>query len=252
MTVAEFPCSFRPGAFAELALPDGPLRFAWGAPDELGSCAYWVDQARRHPPVLDLTCAESLHDEILFCLLGGYGITWAVNRAAWNALHAAGLTAGTPRAAAIEEVLHTPLSLGSGATRRYRFPAQRAVRLAAVMRILDVATLPSDPLALRHWLTGLPGIGLKTASWIVRNRFADDRVAVIDVHVQRAGLAAGFVRPSWRLPCDYPLFELAFCEVARLGGVRSAALDLTIWHQLQEIGRARHLLIGEGSVAVSG
>jgi thermostable 8-oxoguanine DNA glycosylase len=188
----------------------------------------------------------------LFCLLGGYGITYAVNDAAWKTIRRADLTTGTPEASEIEAVLREPLEMADGTHRRYRFPSQRAARLAAAIRMLDHAQPPADAVSLRNWLTGLPGIGPKTASWIVRNRLADDRIAVIDIHVQRAGLAAGFFSTRWRLPRDYGLFEAAFCAIARMGDVGTAALDLTIWEQLSQIGRARHLLLGPSSVLVSG
>lgn len=36
-------------------------------------------------------------------------------------------------------------------------------------------------------------IGPKTASWIVRNYRKSDCVAIIDIHIHRAGLLAGFL-----------------------------------------------------------
>lgn len=242
----------RAGSVVVLEMPDDRIAFAWGYPDQPGTCAYWVDQARRQPSTLDLSCGNSLREEVLFCLLGGFGITYALNSAAWEALRRVGLTVGTPPADEIERVLRAPLTLPDGTVRRYRFPAQRADRLSATMRMLEHSVAPSDPAALRNWLTGLPGVGRKTASWIVRNRCGDDRIAVIDVHIQRAGIAAGFFRSSWRLPQDYESYELAFCAIAGFAGVRTAILDLTIWEQLNQIGRAYRHLLGAPSVLDSG
>jgi thermostable 8-oxoguanine DNA glycosylase len=231
---------------ARVALMIGGRKLAirWGKTDHLGSCAYWTTQAAAFGPSPSLAQTETLAQEVVFCLLGGYGITYAVNDAAYRALSVAGLTQGTPNASDIEAVLREPLTLAQGERRRYRFPAQRAARVATALRMLDGTSEPRDALKLRDWLCGLPGVGLKTASWIVRNRHGDDRIAVIDVHVRRAGLAAGFFAPEWTLPRDYRSFELAFCAVARLGGVSAAALDAVMWQQLQALGRARHLLIG--------
>jgi N-glycosylase/DNA lyase len=233
----------------QLELRSSKLTLPWGEPHHLGTCAYWTRQADR---VKDrpLAQCDSVQEEVVFCLLGGYGITYALNRAAFGALAAAKLTTGAPSSGEIESVLLAPLTLPGGSVRRYRFPRQRAERIATALRMLHNATSPDDPVELRDWLTGLPGVGPKTASWIVRNRSSDDRVAVIDVHIRRAGLAAGFFDPGWRLPRHYAEFELAFCAVARLGNVPTAALDLVIWDQLQSLGSRGHLLIGQRPYAL--
>ena len=55
-----------------------------------------------------------------------------------------------------------------------------------------------SPVALRDWLLAIPGIGPKTASWIVRNRTGSSAVAIIDVHILRAGTSAGSVQATAR------------------------------------------------------
>lgn len=82
----------------------------------------------------------------------------------------------------------------------------------------------------------LPGIGPKTASWIVRNQTGSDEVAIIDIHVFRACVAAGIFDPNWKLPGDYWECERAFLRFAQLGQVSSAALDACIWAQMHELG----------------
>jgi N-glycosylase/DNA lyase len=229
-----------------LGMADGDLDFVWGRPDGLGTVAYWIDQTKRAPLLRDLRAGRSLRDEVVFCLLGGHGITYAMNLAAYRAVEESGLLDLLhPPADRLEHVLSIPMTVsGRDRPARYRFPRQRALRLAAALEMLAAREPPRGALALREWLCHLPGVGPKTASWVVRNRMMADDIAVIDIHVRRAGLAAGYFRASWRLPRDYGLFELAFCAVARLGGVSAAALDHCVWDQLQALGADAELLIG--------
>jgi N-glycosylase/DNA lyase len=224
------------------------LKFDWGQPHQLGTAAFWVTQTRERSPSLDHRIGErTLAEEVVACLLGGYGLPARIGLAAFRAVRAAGLIATdpAPNRAALEGVLSRPLLLDSGRSPvRYRFPVQRAARVACALQQLSEHEVPEDPWELRDWLVGVPGIGPKTASWVVRNWHGTDGIAIIDVHVRRAGLAAGFFLPSWRLPRDYALFEAAFSHVAAIGGVSTAALDARIWRDLSFLGRAGSLLVG--------
>ena len=232
------------GQVVELRVGEERLRFAWGQPWELGTAAYWAEQTRRRAPVESYALGEGLVEEVAACLLGGYGIPAAVGLAAFWAVRDAGVLDASPSARQLEALLRVPLIV-PGRTRavRYRFAAQRAKRLAGALASLRASDPPSDPLQLRDWLLTLPGVGPKTASWVVRNHCGSQDVAIVDVHVRRAGLAAGFFAPEWKLPRDYGRFELAFCEVARQAGVAAAAMDACIWDQLRALGPAGALLL---------
>jgi hypothetical protein len=174
--------------------------------------------------------------------------------AAFRAVRAAGLIATNPAptSRAIERILSQPLVLEPGRRPiRYRFPLQRANRVSRALQFLSDRQVPEDAWELRDWLLDVPGIGPKTASWVVRNWHGTDGIAIIDVHVHRAGLAAGFFLPSWKLPRDYALFEAAFSQVARIGGVSTAALDARIWRDLSFLGRAGGLLVGSAAAATA-
>lgn len=224
------------------------LEFDWGQPHQLGTAAFWVTQTRERSPALDHRIGErTLAEEVVACLLGGYGLPARIGLAAFRAVRAAGLIATdpAPNCAALERVLSRPLKLDSGRPPvRYRFPVQRAARVACALQRLSEHEVPEDPWELRDWLVGVPGIGPKTASWVVRNWHGTNGIAIIDVHVRRAGLAAGFFLPGWRLPRDYALFEAAFSCVAAIGGVSTAALDARIWRDMSFLGRAGSLLVG--------
>lgn len=228
------------------------VEFRWGEPHELGTAAYWVDQTRSRQPSTDHRLGSTLAEETAACLLGGFGLPATVGVAAFEQLRIAGLLSTThpPSALEVQAVLQEPIFLaGRSRPLRYRFPRQRALRVAAALEFLSINCPPADGADLRDWLLAVPGVGLKTASWITRNWAGIDDVAIIDVHIRRAGLAAGFFLPSWKLPYHYPLFEAAFSEVAKVGGVSCAQLDARIWQDLSYLGRASHLLLGSPPTA---
>ncbi len=223
------------------------LEFNWGRPHHLGTACYWVEQARATQAPTGFELGRTLREEVAACVLGGHGMPASLGLAAFEMVRRTGLLNDgvTPSADDLEAVLRTPVRTSTSAKPiRYRFPRQRALRLSACLAELTRENPPSDALGLRDWLLRLPGIGPKTAAWIVRNRTGSDDVAIIDVHLRRAGLAAGFFSPHWRLPGDYRDFELAFVAIARLGRVSAAALDAHIWNELQYLGRAGSAVLG--------
>jgi thermostable 8-oxoguanine DNA glycosylase len=227
------------GPWVEISVGGGRLGWWWGQPDQLGTCAYWAYLCRSVPtPVYRL--GNSLQEEVVACLLGGHGIPATVAIAAFHAVRCAGLinVALPPTADQIELVLNQPLTIANrDFPTRYRFAHQRAVRIAgALTRLASAGHAPEAPEAFRGWLRLLPGVGPKTASWIVRNVTGTPDVAVIDIHVQRAGREAGFFDPGWTTPRDYALFEQAFLAVAERAGVDPIALDCCIWQHLSQLG----------------
>ena len=211
--------------------------FDWGKPEWFGTAAYWVDQCTRTSAPTSYALGESLAEELGACILGGHGIQAEVGLAAYHAVRAAGLLVGsrTPSASDIFHCLSSPLRVGRRWV-HYRFANQRSARLAEAMRALSLMPLPSHPVALRDALLQLPGVGPKTASWIVRNHLGTNAVAIIDIHIVRAGRAAGFFDSTWRLPRDYRIFEDAFLNFASLAAVPAAHLDACMWEQVRELG----------------
>jgi thermostable 8-oxoguanine DNA glycosylase len=219
-----------------LHLPDGLVRHvSWGMPWQFGSPAYWVELTRQRlvPPANNShRLADTLAEEVVACLLGGYGVKYEVNVAAFEAVRAAGCIDGN--LCDLEErlvaVLTSPLSVGERRV-HYRYPFQRAARVAAALRRLRYEDAPDDAQEARQWLLTFAGIGPKTASWVVRNQYADSMVAIIDVHVHRAAVRAGIFDPDWTPARNYWLMEEAFLEWARYGRVNSADLDAVIWRE---------------------
>jgi thermostable 8-oxoguanine DNA glycosylase len=114
---------------------------------------------------------------------------------------------------------------------------QKSAYLAAALSVLEGLEEPADYVAFRDRLTELPGVGLKTASWITRNVRDSDNVAILDVHVCRACELAG-VFPSQFVPArDYRVLEQRFLAFARAVGVRASVLDALIWENMRRFGR---------------
>lgn len=180
----------------------------------------------------------TLRSELVFALLGGFGVRAELAHAAHVALDAAAVL--TPGAAAsdVEAVLREPLTVGLDPRRvRYRFPAQRALRLAEAVNRLSVESVPEDPVDLRVWLETFRGVGPKTSAWVVRNLTGSDRVAIIDIWIARACRRAGVFDQAWRPEHHYRTMESAFVEYAKAAGIRTSALDLCIWEQARRYPR---------------
>jgi N-glycosylase/DNA lyase len=73
-----------------------------------------------------------------------------------------------------------------------------------------------SPRLLRDRLLDLPGIGPKTASWIVRNHLDSDDVAIIDVHLHRACVMMNVFEAKSDPAKEYFSLEaLFFCVLQR-------------------------------------
>jgi thermostable 8-oxoguanine DNA glycosylase len=117
----------------------------------------------------------------------------------------------------------------------YRFAHQRSLYLTEMLTAIENEEPPADDLSFRLWLLRFRGIGPKTASWITRNWKNSDNVAIIDVHVCRAGELIGLYRDKcprndyFRMVRDFLLFAQAV-------GVRASVLDVIIWSQMRRWG----------------
>lgn len=220
--------------------PDGhaPRGVSWGHCWQVGTPAYWIaltqetcrqpgnsDERSRHRLGVDLA------EEIAACLLGGYGVPHDVGLAAFDAVKRAG--ALRPEAVddnSIAKVLREPLQVGSRHI-QYRFATQRASYLEGALTRMREDPPPVDALGLRRWLLCCRGIGPKTASWIVRNHLGSSDVAIIDIHILRAGVAAGVFDQHWTPTRNYDAMEAFFLAWAHHGQVSAADLDAVIWSE---------------------
>lgn len=209
---------------------------AWGAVEAFPTPAYWAYQvlARR---ITGTTIAHKLGgdlvEEVAACLLGGYGIPAEVGLAAFRRLRDSGALRAPAGEAEILNLLSTPLDVGGRAV-RYRFAAQKSRYLGEALKVLAEAAAPTGSgRALRDWLTRLPGVGLKTASWIARNLIDADDVAILDIHLLRAGELGGFFDSSLTVERNYLDLEAQFLEFSHHLQVKPSELDSVIWLEMK-------------------
>lgn len=230
----------------------------WGEPWALFTPAYWVSQlwmsgyerASNSP----YKARGSLNEEIVFCMLGGYGITAELATAAFETCRDSHLIS---RLDASEEAwlkqLTKPLQV-NGRQQHYRYPKQKARFLAAAM-----AYLHEHPVEryrgkeLRDKLLNISGIGPKTAGWVTRNYCDSDEVAILDIHLVRAGLLCNLFSPSQRVERDYFEMESRFIRFCDALNARPALLDCLIWDQMRAYGvvalEALHNRFGDAEAA---
>lgn len=215
----------------------------WGRAGVLFTPSYWVCQSwlysfgngtgSRH-----FRIGDSLKEEIAVCVLCGHGIRAEVGVAAFEKLRSRGMfNESHPDEQDIVDMLLEPLQV-NGNRNRYRFPRQRAKYLAAILKSpLLREPQPEDDMLFRNWIMQLPGVGPKTASWITRNWRGSNSVAIIDVHIYRAGAIMGLF--EWGLPIvrEYVRLEELFLAFAGAIGVRPSLLDEVMWSQMRGAGR---------------
>lgn len=210
---------------------------SWGRADMLDTPAYWALRCHTEEDPLHgfTSSSSSLIEEIGFCLLGGFGITAELNTAAFERLRNADVFDLTNcfRENDIRALLLEPLPVG-GKFKRFRFPNQRAKRLSAMRQMLgglDLSDLPIDQLNIL--IRKIPGIGPKTAAWVIRNHYSSDDVAILDVHVIRACSRFRLFPAKFSLPRDYGALEQRFLTFARAIDVRPAILDAVMWTEMR-------------------
>ena len=229
------------GRVRELTLPE-PDEYVlpgvrWGAFDELMTPAYWRSQAWQHEALgtySGFRLGGTLAEEVAACLLGGYGMPAELGLAAYARLRGRGLLVGTPAVCTLENALLEPFQYRDR-RRAYRFPRQKARYLAACLARLEDLSEPAADTGLRDILATMPGVGPKTASWIVRNYRASNAVAIIDIHILRAGQHVGLFEPEWTPHGHYRDLETAFLCFATAICTPAALLDSLVWDQMRRM-----------------
>ena len=186
---------------------------------------------------------EDIEDELLFCLLGGYGISEEHGRSAWLTVRQLEPFSESWNDDDLFQNIMSTLELPKfeprrvdGSLRRYRFPKRKAAIIVEARRwvrshkpLEEVLLHWDDPQDRRRILLGCPGLGLKTASWLLRNLGMGDDLAILDVHLVRALHDAQRIGNEIRLPRDYYAIEKAFLDWCHELNAPSAAFDLFIW-----------------------
>lgn len=233
------------GQYRFLELPDAEEMLMpgvrWGSFQHALSPAFWISQAwLGDRPNINFELTSTLPEEVTTCLLGGHGAPAEVGLAASARIVAALRESGghVLERDALHALLLEPLDV-RGRKVRYRFASQRATYLAGALNGLrDIVESELSDVELRDALCALPGIGPKTASWIVRNRRASDEVAILDVHIVRAcehmGVFPIGADPSRR----YYALERQFLDFCACGDVRPSVVDAVMWATMRKLSRA--------------
>lgn len=200
---------------------------------------------RRYPPCgtpyEEPHSAEDGLERFFFCLLGGYSITYELNQIAFSnfakriGFHRQALLANdfAPRVARVLRALEID---ETGRTVSYRFPNSKAKTLASAahwlerldlwdLRVLRVAT----PREGRELLITCPGIGLKTASWFLRNIGHGRGLAILDVHLDRIAKQWLLIPSGLSTSKDYLEMEGLLQGHCNHAGIDISEIDLALW-----------------------
>lgn len=218
----------------------------WGSVEAISSPAQWfylVHARRLQGGLIRSRLGASLREEVAACLLGGHGIPAAVGIAAFHSLKSKGaFEIDKINQTILYEWLSQPLLVNTRPV-RYRFANQKSHYLAKALNFIQANQPPMHTgKALRNWLLQIPGIGLKTASWIARNWLEANDVAILDIHILRAGIIGGFFPTNLKVERDYLDLERRFLEFSNAIGIPASELDAEIWYQCNKAPSVIHEL----------
>ena len=233
----------------ELPGPNEPLErlphLKWDSPARLFSPAFWRHQ---HWTEIDLKptdrnrckLGESLLEETVGCVLGGFGLAAESSMAYFSLMKTLGVFESPPSTMeSVFQILRTPVVI-NGRPRRYRFWKSKGSYIYRILKnhTASIAAWEKSekcPIRLRENLRELPGIGIKTASWISRNWLDSDKIAVIDIHILRSLAYLGYKIPATVTTNAYITAEQAFLGLAESLGVSAQTLDLVMWSRMREL-----------------
>lgn len=218
----------------------------WGNIAGFPTIAYWayrVLQRRLEHKTIQYKLGRTLLEETAACLLGGHGIPASMGLAAFEHLRDKNAFSGEIIS---EDKLYMWLSepiKHNNKLARYRFAKQKAKYLhSAIIKLSQNAEPKTSGRELRDWLMNINGIGPKTASWIVRNWMDANDVAILDIHLYRAGLLGKFFPKEMTIEKNYFDLEERFLAIADAINVNASELDAVIWHEMQNSSRVMKLL----------
>jgi len=228
-------CFSSPGSLRHVDSRSATLELEWA----WSVCADLFSFAAPDP---NRVCEEDLNRELIFCLLGGFAVPFELARSASNLVwtlnpFSAHWTEGRLKGRLIAELSKPQFQpqRSDGGLRRYRFPQRKAELIVGARRwlherdnlLFDLRELASEG-ERRQLMCDCPGVGPKTASWLLRNLGLAFGLAVLDIHVMRALQTAGRITTE-RLPRDYDFVEAQFLGWCQELGASPAAFDLFVW-----------------------
>jgi thermostable 8-oxoguanine DNA glycosylase len=209
----------------------------WGRFDVLFTPAYWMTQywiREGSIPAFGHRLGSTFEEEVIACLLGGHGIPAEVGIAAFHRLRDRGVFESLSCSYELLSAhLKEPLIVGERRV-TYRFWSQKARYIEAALHSLRTEVVPMESsVLLRDYLMCLPGVGPKTASWIVRNWLHSNEVAILDIHVIRAGLLMNLFSSEDKVEKDYMKMERRFLSFVKALEVEASHLDALFWNEMR-------------------
>lgn len=203
----------------------------WGHFAQLYTPAFWKLQYQLSDFSSFGDChklSSNIVEEIVMCILGGYGIPSEIGIIAFNRLKEMQLIYNGVGLQDIYNALATPFEVSGGRQITYRFYNQKSRYIHNFLSRQDLNSIPeSNDMLLREWLLSVDGIGLKTASWITRNWLHSDNVAILDIHILRAGKLTGFFESE--ILSDYLRLERQYLRFCHAINVQASNMDAVIW-----------------------
>lgn len=212
----------------------------WGKFEEFFTPAFWYAQTwfleLNNAPLLQYKLGDTFKEEVIACLLGGHGIPSEVGNAKFKQFRQSNLLdKSNVSLYDIEAIMQLPIN-ENGKEKKYRFANQKAKYIFdALQKIKNINEKSMDDRTLRDFLLTVNGIGPKTASWIIRNYRNSDNVAILDIHLYRAGLLAGFFTKKDHVEKNYHNMEIKFLAFCKELGVQASKLDAVIWRTMKEL-----------------
>lgn len=224
----------------------------WGKANQPFTPAFWRFLCVTNGAIHETSryhLGKTLEEEVIACLLGGHGITGEMGIAAFNHLNQHHVIQESYSAQKIENLLSEPIMVGSRSI-HYRYPNQKAKYIAIALKFLrENEPTKNNNRELRNWLTSIPGIGLKTASWITRNWCDAEDVAILDIHIHRAGVIAGIYNASDDVSKNYLSMEEKFISLAQGIEIPANILDNQIWNEFRRAPLTAHQMLIERGVS---
>ena len=184
-------------------------------------------------------------DEVVACLLGGFGFKAEIGWAAFRRLKNRNLIKCGVDYSSLVNALLEPLKVGETWT-HYRFPRQKSKYVYDFLCRKDLKCAPlENDRAFRSWLLTINGIGPKTASWITRNYFLSNNIAIIDIHIYRAGILTGFVSPELDIHKNYFEIEQCFLNYCHSLKVKPSIMDMVMWLNMKKTNKIAISLINK-------
>jgi len=210
----------------------------WGFCYQLYTPAFWKLQYVLNSFSVDKSAhriSKNLMEEIVLCILGGYGIPSEIGIVAFERFRDEQLIRKGVPFERVYAALSQPFQVSKNKFIKYRFANQKARYIHDFLNRSDLNEIPEhDDLSLRSWLMTLKGIGPKTASWITRNWLRSERVAILDIHILRAGMITGFFNKKLNIVTEYYDLENKYLAFCRFLEVRPSDMDAIIWSYMKK------------------